>query len=395
MLAEFENVVDAASARAAFHTWMFERALPFWAGAGWDAPGLGAREHLQIDGSPAAVGYKRMRVQARQIYAFSHAALLGWSEGAGLAQDGYRFITKVGERAEGGWVRRLRPDGDRILDPATDLYDQAFVLFALAWYARLTGGNEPLEQARRTTQWIRGHMRQPPQGFHNVLPPEGGPRQQNPHMHLLEAALALYETSREPLYLELAHELVELFRQQLFDRETGTLGEFFTEHWSPAPGEAGDHVEPGHHFEWVWLLDQYERLTGVDARAEMAALYRVACRHGSDPVTGLVWDRIGRDGRVLQRSTRLWPQTEALKAHVVMTRLGLARQGVIAEVVRNLGARFLSDRPAGAWIDQFSAAGDAAVDKIPTSSFYHVFMAYGELQRSAGAPTLEGAGPGA
>ena len=228
-------------------------------------------------------------------------------------------------------------------------------------------------------------MRQAPAGFHNVLPPEGGPRQQNPHMHLLEAALALYETSGETLYLELAHELVDLFRRRLFDGPSATLGEFFTEDWSPSPGEAGDHVEPGHHFEWVWLLDQYERLTGASAGAEMEALYRVACAHGCDPATGLVCDRIGRGGQVLQNSTRLWPQTEALKAHVVMARRALAHEGAIADVVRNLGMRFFTDDPAGGWIDQLSAAGDAAVDKIPTSSFYHIFMAYGELQRSAGS----------
>ena len=116
----------------------------------------------------------------------------------------------------------------------------------------------------------------------------------------------------------------------------------------------------------------------------MEALYRVACTYGTDPATGLVCDRIARNGQVLQRSARLWPQTEALKAHVVMTRLGLAPAGAIADVVRNLGARFLTDQPAGAWIDQLNAAGDAAADKIPTSSFYHVFMAYGELWRSAG-----------
>ncbi len=382
---EFARVTDVASAHAAFRTWMFERALPFWSSAGQDAPGLGAREHLRLDGSPAEVDYKRTRVQARQVYAFSHAALLGWAPGRELAQDGYGFLARSAERAEGGWVRRVDPAGMRVLDPAVDLYDQAFGLFALAWYARLGGEAEPLERARNATQWILAHMRQPPQGFHNVVPEEGGPRQQNPHMHLLEAALALYETSGEALYRQLADALVALFRGGLFDPRTGALGEFFSDDWAPAPGEAGDHVEPGHQFEWTWLLDQYERLTGVDMTSEMGALYRAACVYGSDPETSLVWDRTTRDGRVVQRSLRLWPQTEALKAHAVMVRRGAADPAVIAKVVRNLGERFFSACPPGAWTDQLDAAGDPAVDKIPTSSFYHVFMAYAELNRLAGA----------
>ena len=254
------------------------------------------------------------------------------------------------------------------------------MLFALAWYARLTKRDEPLERARRTTQWIGAHMRQPPRGFCNVLPGEGGARQQNPHMHLLEAMLALYETSREPAYLELAHELVDLFRRSLFDGRTGTLGEFFDDDWSPSPGELGDHVEPGHFYEWVWLLDQYGRTTGADVSREMTALYTSANARGVDPATGLVWDGVARDGRVRQRASRLWPQTEALKAHVAMTRLGEAKSGAIPAIVRNLGERFFSACPPGAWNDQLDAPGEPGAARIPTSSFYHVFMAYAELR---------------
>jgi mannose/cellobiose epimerase-like protein (N-acyl-D-glucosamine 2-epimerase family) len=181
----FHAASDIASAQAAFRSWMFGKALPFWAGAGHDGPGRGAHEHLKLDGSPGSAPYKRMRVQARQIYAFSNAALMGWGRGEALARDGYDFITRCGERSDGGWVRRLSPDGDKVVDPAIDLYDQAFVLFALAWYARLTGEAEPLLRARRTLEWVRRNMARAPGGYCCVLPEEPGPRQQNPHMHLL------------------------------------------------------------------------------------------------------------------------------------------------------------------------------------------------------------------
>jgi len=380
----FADIRDVGSAYAALRAWMFGHALPFWSGAGHDGPGRGAHEHLRLDGAPANVTFKRMRVQARQIYAFSHAALLGWHDGKRLARDGYDFITRHGERPGGGWVRRLSRAGNEVLDDAADLYDQAFVLFALAWYARLTSDAEPLQRARSTVEWIRTNMAAPPRGFLNVLPIEAGPRQQNPHMHLLEATLALHETSDDPYYADFAHELVNLFRRYLFDRTTGTLGEFFTPDWSPAPGNAGDHVEPGHHYEWVWLLDQYERQTGAVATAELDRLYRFACDFGTDPHTALVWDVVGRDGSARQRSTRLWPQTEALKAHAVMARRGGDGAALVPLVVRNLGTRFLAGCPDGTWIDQLDAAGTPASDKLPTSSFYHLFMSYTELAKLAG-----------
>ena len=375
--------MNVSFAHGAFKAWLFDSALPFWAGAGHDGV-LGAREHLRLDGSSAEVPYKRMRVQARQIYVFSQAALLGWREGEALARQGYAFITKSGERADGGWVRRLSATGE-VLDAAIDLYDLAFVLFALAWFLRLTGDPDAAARARRTTAWIRAEMLAPHGGFHNVTPVEPGPRQQNPHMHLLEATLALYEASDDPYYADFAHELVELFRRRLFDPVTGTLGEFFEPDWTPAAGPAGDHVEPGHHYEWVWLLDQYERLTGAAASPEIDRLYQFARRHGEDQATALVWDVVDRRGEPRQRSSRLWPQTEALKAHAVMARRGFGGADRVPLVVDNLLSRFFQGCPAGAWIDQFDAEGRPTADKIPTSSFYHVMMGYAELDRLANA----------
>ncbi len=57
--------------------WMFEEALPFWAEHGVDRAFGGYVEQLSLDGSDAAVDFKRTRVICRQIYVFSHAALLG------------------------------------------------------------------------------------------------------------------------------------------------------------------------------------------------------------------------------------------------------------------------------------------------------------------------------
>ena len=268
--------------------------LPFWGTVGADAPGRGAHEALRLDGTPAGLPFKRMRVQARQIYVFSHAALLGWPDGARLAADAYGFIARHGWR-DGAWARRLAPDG-AMLDPAADLYDMAFVLFALAWHARLTGDAAPLAQARRTVEWIEATMLHPPAGFRNAHPHEAGPRQQNPHMHLLEALLALLETTGDLFYADHAHALVSLFRRRLFDGATGTLGEFFTDDWAPVPGADGDLVEPGHHYEWVWLLNQYERLTGQDASEEIGALVRVRppSRHRSGHGLGVGRRQPGR-----------------------------------------------------------------------------------------------------
>ena len=376
----FADAVDVASACHAFRAWLFRDALPFWRDAGHEGPGRGACEHLSVAGSPGGAPFKRLRVQARQIYVYSHAALMGWADGERLAREGYDFIARHGQRPGGGWVSKLSPDGTTVLDGSADLYDQAFVLFALAWYARLTNEPEPLRLARRTLAWVRDQMAAAPGGFENIFPVVPGPRLQNPHMHMLEAVLALHETSPQDDVLSVATELVELFRSRLFDRSNGVVREFFAADWSPAPGPAGDVVEPGHQFEWAWLLDRYRRQSGTGAMAETGRLYRFGCDHGTDRHSAMVWDEVSASGAPRRRSTRLWPQTEALRAHVMTAEHDPRSAALAVQVVRNIGTRFLANCPPGTWVDQLDTDGQPVSDKIPTSSFYHIFTAYGALE---------------
>ncbi len=364
---------------------MFNDALPFWRDVGHEGPGRGACEHLSLAGSHGGAAFKRLRVQARQIYVFSHAALMGWADGERLARESYDFITRHAKRPGGGWVSRLSPDGTTVLDSSADLYDQAFVLFALAWYARLTNEAEPLRLARRTLDWVKAHMAAAPGGFENVLPVVPGHRLQNPHMHMLEAVLALHETSPHDDVLSVASELVDLFRSGMFDHSAGAIREFFAADWSPAPGLAGDVVEPGHQFEWAWLLDRYRRQSGTGAMAEAGRLYRFGCEHGTDGHSAMVWDEVSASGEPRRRSTRLWPQTEALRAHAIMAEHDPRSAALAVQVVRNIGTRFLAGCPPGTWIDQLDAGGQPASDKIPTSSFYHIVTAYAALEDLARA----------
>ncbi len=371
-------------AQARFRRWMFDDALPVWAQVGRDAPGLGFREHLTLGGRAADIPFKRMRVQARQIYVFSHAGLLGFAGGMDLAADALRFITVHGLREDGAWVRTLDRHGG-VLDPAADLYDIAFVLFALAWFARATGEREPLRLARRTMHWVRTNMAAPQGGYHNAIPPEPGHRQQNPHMHLLEAALALYETSQDECFAGMAHELVTLFRSHFHHAGTGTVGEFYDDMLRPAAAGAGTHTEPGHQYEWAWLLDRYARLLGGEVEAEIAGLYGFAERYGRHPNGSVVLDVLDRHGTTRSDTARLWPQTEALKAHAAMARRGLAVAPRIEAGLATVLDLYLSGCPRGMWRDHLAlVSGENLATKTPASSLYHLFTAFAELQGFVG-----------
>ena len=113
------------------------------------------------------------------------------------ARQGYDFILAHGRRPQGGFARTLGREGG-VLDPALDLYDQAFVLFALAWMHRVTGNAEPLELAREVSDAVERELRRPDGEGYRSASDASDEYLQNPHMHLLEARLALAEVSSLP-----------------------------------------------------------------------------------------------------------------------------------------------------------------------------------------------------
>jgi len=360
--------------------WLFADALPLWADSGLDRENGGFHETLDFSGAPGRSRMKRVRVAARQIYVYSHAGLLGFGDGARIAEHGMRFLISNAWRGEEGWARTLTPDG-AVHDPTPDLYDQAFVLFALAWRFRAAGDEEARRFAARTLDVIHTRFRHPDgQGFVNALPHEG-PRQQNPHMHLLEACLAAYEAFGDARYAALAEELTGLFTLRLFDPLSGTLAEFFNEDWSRAPGEAGRRVEPGHHFEWAWILNEKQRLLGGEMTPFVQQLIAFAEQRGIS-AAGFAVDALRDDGVVLEGGSRTWPNTERIKGHLALFECaGTDPRSPVSKAARLLLDRYFDVPVRGGWMDRFDAVGNGVAKDMPASTFYHVFLAFAELLR--------------
>jgi N-acylglucosamine 2-epimerase/mannose-6-phosphate isomerase len=202
-------------------------------------------------------------------------------------------------------------------------------------------------------------------------------------MHLTEAMNAWFEASGEERFLAVAGDLVDLMDRRFCDPITGALGEFFNEDWTRAEGPQGDIVEPGHQFEWAWIIGHYGRLSGAPRHELIRRLIASALRHGFEDATGLTVDQVGRDGRLIAASHRLWPQTEALKAVLAAGEfLNEAAPERVAGIVDAIFDRFLNVGPIpGTWIDHYCPDWSLRVDKIPATSLYHITLAFLELLR--------------
>jgi mannose/cellobiose epimerase-like protein (N-acyl-D-glucosamine 2-epimerase family) len=357
----------------AYRDWIVTTALPFWAEAGFDRAAGRFHERLDASCKPVAMAHRSM-VQARQIYVFAHAAQLGWHDGGALAEQAMAALIRdycVQDAGRASFAFSIHPDG-RVASDIRDAYAHAFALFALAWVYRLNGDTALLALADRVIRFIDTDLADPEQGgLFDAYPVATQDKRQNPHMHLLEAYLFLEQAAPGRGYLERAGGLVRLFRDRMY--RGGILPEYFERDWSPLRDATRAGVwEPGHHFEWVWLLNEYGRLSGKTVEPWKQALDASARASGFSG-DGLIVDEMDASGTVVKPSHRIWPHTEAIKAAMASGDAALAER-----MGRALFDHFL-DRPfAGGWIDHIGADHAPLVDYVPASTFYHLFLAAAE-----------------
>ena len=363
--AGFSTLAEAAGW---FGLWLRTAALPVWWSLGADRERGGFVEAIAQDGSPQPAP-RRGRVQGRMIFSFAQAGMMGWS---GPWREAARHAL-AGMKADflrpDGLVRTLVGLDGRPLDDTPHVYDQAFALLGLASLRQAgESADEALDLAHRLREGLEA-LRHPAGGFQ-----EAGdqPFQANAHMHLLEASLA-WEEAGEAGWSGLSDEIAGLALGAFIDHR-GVLSEFFDADWRRADGDDGRLVEPGHQFEWAWLLDRWGRARGrADGQLAARALHE-AGRQGVDPRRACAVNALWQDLTVRDGWARLWPQTEFLKSALALGETEDALQAAA-------GLRRYLDTPVrGLWRDRQGPTGGFAPGDAPATSLYHIVGAIRQLE---------------
>ena len=366
--------------------WLFDSALPLWAGRGTDPATGGFYEKLTPAGEPLDEP-RRARVTARQVYVFATAGQLGWSDSGRMLDYALANLFRHHLPAEGIVVASVAADG-RVLRRDFDLYDHAFVLFALAEASRARGGDAALEaRARALLASMQAGWAHPEGGFEEAQP-RSLPLKANPHMHLLEAFLAWEALSADPAWRAMSDMIAEMGLARFIDPATGALREYFDAAWQAMPAPPLDVVEPGHQFEWAWLLHRWGTLRGrEDAHAAARKLSAIGEGAGVDPSQDLAVNELNADLSLRDGLFRLWPQTERLKAHAIaMARApeGPAREAAAALACRAARGlrRHLAHPVPGAWWEHLGRDGlpHDLTEPARASSLYHIICAIAETR---------------
>jgi mannose-6-phosphate isomerase len=366
---------DASKEAAALRRWLLDVALPLWWDVGADRAGGGFHEAIALDGRPLARPH-RARSIARQAFSYCEAGRLGWDgPWREAAQHALAYLRDRFVCANSTVVSVVELDG-RVGDPTFDLYNQAFALLAYA------SGHRAFGEAsgwRRLALELRGTLVQSYAhsggGFredrHGRLP-----QRSNPHMHLFESALAWTEIDGDPGWRAMADGIAGLCLERFIDPASGALREFFAADWAPAPGVEGRIAEPGHHYEWAFLLDRWARLTGRERPAAAGGLIAFADAHGIEARRGVAINAVLVDGSVHDPVARLWAQAERVRAYTVDRRPDDAAR--LAAAIRGL-RRFLATPTDGVWFDQLAADDRFVIEPARATSLYHVVGAVAAL----------------
>ena len=261
-------------------------------------------------------------LNSRILWTFSEAArLLDGEKYTPFAKQAYRFLEQFTDPYNGGVYWSVTYDG-KPADTTKHTYCQAFAIYGLAAYYRLTGEQEALDRAMDLFRIIESRCKDEG-GYLEALKADFLPesneklsengvmasRTMNTLLHVVEAYAELYRVYRDSQVMVAAVEGLNQFLAQIYNPQKRRMEVFFDNDFRPLL----DMQSYGHDIEGSWLIwDAVETFIRPDDREP----WRNMCLDLLESATeraftdhGLHYEVV--DGEV--NTTRAWwPQAEAM-----------------------------------------------------------------------------------
>lgn len=353
-------------------SWIFDCATPVWIEHGIDNKYGGFFEAIDPDRMSPIGDTKRLRTTTRQIYVFCELSARGLKQGPEIVNSGINFLLNKYSREDGSFHERVDRSG-RADSEETSLYDLAFCLFALAKADVILNDDRIFIAAERLITFITSKMRHPLWGFVEHLPHQEF-REQNPHMHLLEATLSWLDHKPDSKFRVISQEIMDIFEERFFERKYKCISEFpETQKGTPVDKH---RFEAGHHFEWIWLFF-WARRHGIRVPNLTEHLSNTALSKGISLTTQIPYGACSSEGNVLETDCRIWQVTEWVRAAV----LGLLPR-TLDEDPRsiNLLKKYLDFPIHGLWYERVdSTSSEMIKEPVKATSLYHIIGALASI----------------
>ncbi|UMZ12701.1 AGE family epimerase/isomerase [Pseudomonas sp. MPFS] len=343
--------------------------VPLWQGPGWNPQLALPFEALDAEHRPLPPQRYRAMACARQLYVFSQ--LIG-DAAAPFAQERaaalFRSLQRHFHDAEhGGWFYSIDPQGAP-LDRRKDLYTHAFIVFACAHYWAKV--REPLvESALDAALAVVARRFARDDGLYEASLDEdwsslGSGPLQNPLMHLAEAFLATLAARDDQAVQEALLELCQGMQRCFIDPQHGVMME------KPL-GTVDNWFEPGHQFEWYFLLASSPLLRETALQTSLERAFAFTEQMGVDPQSGAVCAMLELPPQAAPKDAtqRIWAQAEYLRALTLRP----DGQAALERQLQALQGKFLH---AGGWHECLDAGGAVSRRDMPSTTPYHLATCY-------------------
>ncbi len=192
----------------------------------------------------------------------------------GYAEHAYNFLKSVYlDRKNGGVYWSVTYDGTP-LDTTKHTYCQAFAIYALAAYYKVSSDEESLGIANDLVKIIEQKCRDRDgylEAFNIDFSPasneklsENGvmaERTMNTLLHVYEAYTGLYEVTKSDYIADRLREMLMIFKDKMYNPEKHRQEVFFDRNYNPLL----DLISYGHDIETAWLIDRGIEVLGDDA----------------------------------------------------------------------------------------------------------------------------------
>ena len=344
--------------------------VPLWQGPGWTADMALPYEALSPDHQPLPPQRYRAMACARQLYVF--ASLIGdkdFPDAAARAGALFRSLQQHFHDAEhGGWIYSIDPHGAP-LDQRKDLYTHAFIIFASAHYWAKV--REPLvESVLKAALSVVAERFSDGNGLYEASLNQdwsslGSGPLQNPLMHLAEAFLATLSVRDDAPVQAALLTLTERMQQRFIEPVHNVMLE-------KPRGAVDNWFEPGHQFEWFFLLHASPLLRETPLHASLERAFSFAEQVGVDAKTGAVCGMLDSAGGLRDGTQRIWAQAEYLRALTLRPE----NQPRLQRQLLALQQHFLH---AGGWYECLDAQGNVSRADMPSTTPYHLATCYSGL----------------
>lgn len=246
--------------------------LPFWMRLKDEQYG-GLYGRVTFDLTPVEVGEKGGIAAARHLWSFSSSyRVLKKPEYLSMATHVYQFIKEACiDKVYGGVYWMLDYRGE-VIDDRKHIYAQAFMIYGLSEYYRVTKDKEALDLAMVLYDLIESKGFNEDNGAYkeeftrewvetpNEMLSENGviaDITMNTHIHILEAYTNLYKVAPSDELKERLNYLLALHYERLYQSDR-FLGVFFDQNWKSIL----DLKSFGHDIEASWLIDEALKVLG-------------------------------------------------------------------------------------------------------------------------------------